>query len=106
MGRLFQISSNWRLLLYSSLLLIVPLSLGCDSSPPVGSVSGTVVFNGEPVPGCRVVIRNPETKHIRGILVDEQGAFEIKEVLYGEYEVAVKQVLDPHEPGHLSLIHI
>ena len=34
-------------------------------------------------------------------MVDEQGKFEIKDVPFGEYEAAVKQVLDPHEPGHI-----
>ena len=62
------------------------LGLGCGGGvdrPPIGSVTGTVTLNGEPLAGV-IVLFKPETGRAATATTDGKGAYNL------EYEYGVK----------------
>lgn len=85
--------------LIAATLLLIPLAwAGCsENGPPLGSVSGTVTWNGEPVPFAYVVFQPVEPKGAYGAAYsDADGRYELlysrdrKGALVGRHAVTVR----------------
>lgn len=92
-----RLNNGWSLVAIASILLSV--SVGCSSGEPMGTISGTVTSNGEACGNCELGFLDPTTKRWTGATVNDQGEFVLKEINFGEYQVEVRQVLDPHAAG-------
>ncbi|MCA9133581.1 MAG: carboxypeptidase regulatory-like domain-containing protein [Planctomycetales bacterium] len=106
------LSFAWRL----SVLLLVGLSIGCDSGPKLVEANGTVTFRDKPVPGADVIfVPDAGGAPVIG-RSDEQGHFSLttdgKEGAYaGTYKVAVTAVrqireVDEEEAARMSTAQI
>lgn len=79
-------------ILFALPLFALPLLAGCgDSRPPTGELVGTVSNGDERVGDCVVSLYDPTTKRSSGAKVDNNGEFQIKELLLGNYEITVFQ---------------
>ena len=76
------------------ILSILVFLLGCGSSEPVGSVTGTLLLEGKPLPaGHGVVFMEPQSGALSYSLTDAQGNFCLKDKLpIGQYEVSVRPI--------------
>ena len=81
---------------FAVLLVLVTITLGCGpGSPPMGTISGAVTSDGEAVE-CYVVLSDPVSREKTGTKCNEEGIFEKSDIPFGEYKVAVKQLVDSH----------
>ena len=79
------------------LLVLVTITLGCGPSPPpTGAISGTVTSSDGEAVECYLVLSDPVSRENTGAKCNEQGVFEKKGIPFGEYKVAVQQMLDAH----------
>lgn len=78
------------------ILPILALLSGCGSSEPMGSVTGTLLLEGKPLPaGHGVVFMEPQSGALSYSMTDAQGKFTLKDKLpLGQYEVSVRPI-DP-----------
>ena len=88
--------------LFISLLACVSWSVGCGpAAPPSGSVSGKVIYNGQPLtPGAVtgvVTLINEEAGVGASAEIDSSGGYHIQTIRTGEYAVAVHSM--PPPPG-------
>ena len=95
----FRLKTNWCSLLFALLVISVSVSVGCDRKEPMGMLSGSVSSKGKACGNCQLEIFDPASLRSIGATVNDQGTFELKDVPFGEYQIAVLQVLDPHDPG-------
>ena len=63
---------------------------GCAGGPPTGSVSGKVTCNGTPLSAGVVLFSNPKTGVGASTALDASGAYEIKSIQTGQYQVAIQ----------------
>ncbi len=75
-------AAAWRL----SLALLLVAAVGCGK--PKGSLSGKVTYNGQPVPGGRVLFQPAQGAQLAATISDT-GTYSISGVPTGEYKVAV-----------------
>lgn len=98
MEMFLRLSSRWFLVAIASIL--VSVSVGCsEKSDPMGMISGKVTSSGNACGNCQLEILEPNKLLSMGAMVKKDGTFELKDIPFGEYQVAVQQVLDPHDPG-------
>lgn len=86
------------------LTVLLPLTLGCGSDrPDMGTVTGTVTFNGKPLPNADISFE-PKGKRFSFGKTDEEGRYEmtyirdVKGVAVGECIVRIT-LEDPNSPG-------
>ena len=91
----FRLITSCCLCVIASVLLSV--SVGCSSVEPQGMISGTVTSDGEACGDCQIEIFDPVKLRSIGTMVNGQGTFELKDIPFGEYQVAVHQLIDPHD---------
>lgn len=75
------------------LLALVPLAAGCGGGSGADkgvTVTGTVTFDGKPLPAGQVVFEIPGSNEQRVGGITEGGKFEIKEVPVGKVKAAVR----------------
>jgi hypothetical protein len=68
-------------------LLLSPLVLGCGA--PTASVSGTVIFKGDPLPSGTVLFHGSDGR-IEHALIAEDGTYEIASAPLGEVRITVR----------------
>ena len=80
------------------LLAYAPWSTGCGpSAPPSGSISGKVVYNGQPLTSGVVTLIDEESGVGASVELDSSGGYFIQSIRAGKYKVAVHNV--PPPPG-------
>ena len=89
MGKLPQ--STTKLLTMVSLCVALAIASGCtqEAAEPVGTLSGVVYSDDKPVADCRVKIFNKQTLKSAMMIVGEDAKYEFKDILVGEYAMAV-----------------
>ena len=82
-------TSTSKLILFGFGLILFSFT-GCGPpEAPTGSLIGTVKSGGEPCGNVMVSLSEPNTFVKRGATVDESGNYELKDVLFGEYQVRI-----------------
>src|SRR5436309_3446668 len=81
--------------------LVVALVVGCDSGPRTGDVKGRVTFKGAPVREGLITFLNPTEGGGAEARMDDEGNYEIKRVVVGDYLVTISplMVLKDTDPG-------
>lgn len=59
-------------------LSVLFLSSGCDQGPPLGSVSGTITYEGEPVEKATITFTHVEEGRSAWARTDESGFYQLK----------------------------
>lgn len=91
--------TKWSLSTFVLTLISIAVTVGCGPSPPpTGSITGVVTSKGEPVE-CYLLLSDAVARQNTGTKCNEEGVFEQKGILFGEYKVAVKQITDSHSAG-------
>jgi len=94
-----------RLAVILGLLVSVCWCVGCGSEgPPVGSISGKVTYNGEPVTGGIVTLFNQQTGIGAGGELDASGTYHIELIQTGDYQVAIAP--EPPDLAAMEAIHL
>jgi len=76
----------------------VSWSIGCGpAEPPSGSVSGKVMYNGQPLTSGIVTLVNENSGVGASVEIDSSGGYHIQSIRTGEYDVAVYN--RPPPPG-------
>ena len=84
--------------LFVALLACVSWFVGCGpAEPPSGSVSGKVIYNGQPLSSGVVTLINEKAGIGASVKIDSSGGYHIQTIRTGEYAVAVHSV--PPPPG-------
>lgn len=79
-----------RLPLFLAWLTLLPLA-GCDpSSPPTGSVQGTVTFGGKPVSAGNVTFENGPAGIFKASELTADGTYRVEELPLVEYTICVQ----------------
>ena len=90
-----------------ALLALLVVVAGCgEEKEPVGAISGTVKSKGKTCGDCKIGIFNTATMNSNAAKVDSSGAFELKGIPYGNYQVKVypmptdttEEIPDPRIP--------
>ena len=90
------LSTKWPVLL--GLVVSVCVGVGCGSDgPPVGSVSGKVTYEGQPLTDGTVTFVDEKIGSGASAELDASGSYQLPSVRIGEYTVAVHR--RPPPPG-------
>jgi len=81
----------------AAFLACIALLSGC--SRPVGSVKGTVTFNGKPLKGGSVTFNNTEGGPSASATIGEDGSYSIPKLTGGEYKVCIDTSFLKPSPG-------
>jgi len=93
-----QFTTSTRTAVFLGLLACVSWTIGCGPvAPPSGSVSGKVIFNGQPLTSGVVTLVNEESGVGASVEIDSSGSYYIQSIRTGEYNVAVHNT--PPPPG-------
>ena len=76
----------------SCVFLLMFAMAGCEKAEPTGTLIGTVKSKGEICDNCLISIASTETLFRRGGGVNEEGAFKLRDIPFGEYRVRVVQM--------------
>ena len=82
-------------------LLILAAGCGGESVNSTGTLTGTVSSKGTPYASCKVQILRVGTSVVKGRMVDENGKFRFEEVPFGDYQLSVRQFVDPYTTGDI-----
>ena len=83
-------SSCTRWIFTASFASLLMLYSGCGPAPePMGTLTGTVTSDGNPIGNCKIAIYNPETKKGIAATVDKSAKYTLTEIPFGTYEVRV-----------------
>ena len=57
----------------------------------MGTLTGVVTYNDDPVGDCRVRLYQPDTRKYSGAKVDSDGKYTIPKLILGNYQVSIGQ---------------
>ena len=106
MSRHSSSGSRLTVIIPTALALLVFAGCGRENVEPMGTLSGSVMSGDEIIGDCKVGIFNSATLRSISATVNEQGAYRIKEIPFGEYTVWVspkpvfsnEPIVDPRLP--------